>query len=164
MNGSDLSETSSQRSERFSELSENRSSAGSQGGRQMSSASIAHGLTVEIGEIVAPGANWKAQITAVYAGLTDPKFPHRLTDLTWNRVKSWFYGEARRADYHEVLALQELRAIEEARRAKLKLAATANILAAHLAAEGAPLDGHQMRALGRLAGALDLPGTGGDAR
>ncbi|MBE1208145.1 hypothetical protein [Aminobacter carboxidus] len=157
MNGSDLSESSSERSELFSERR-------CQGGRIMSSVAIAQGLTRDIAGIIAPNGNWKDQISAVYEGLTNKEFSHRLKDLTWNRVKSWFYGEARRADYHEVLALQELRAIQEARRAKLKLAATANILAAHLAAEGAPLDGHQMRALGRLAGALDLSGTGGDAR
>lgn len=126
----------------------------------MSSVATAQGLTLAIGELAAPGGNWKSQISAVYAGLTDPKFSHQLKDLTWNRVKSWFYGEARTADYYEVIALQELRAIEEAKRARLKLAATANILAAHLAAEGAPLDSHQMRALGRLAGSLDLSGSG----
>lgn len=126
----------------------------------MSSVATARDLTLNIGEICAPGGGWKAQISAVHAGLTDKKFPRRLEGLKWNRVKSWFYGEARRADYDEILALQELRAIEEAKRARLKLAATANILAAHLAAEGAPLDSNQMRALGRLAGTLDLPRSG----
>lgn len=160
---SDLSETSSQESERFSVISENRSEPASHGGRRMSSVAIAQGLTIEIGKLVAPSGNWKKQISAVYAGLTDEKFPYRLKDLTWNRVKSWFYGEARRADYEEILALQELRAIEEARRARTKLATTAHILAAHLAAEGAPLDSNQMRALGRLSGTLDLSRSG-DAR
>ena len=129
----------------------------------MSSVATAQGLTHDIAKLCAPGAGWKDQVSAVYEGLTDKKFPLRLEKLKWNRVKSWFYGEARTANYHEVLALQELRAIEEAKRARLKLAATANILAAHLAAEGAPLDSNQMRALGRLAGALDLSRSG-DAR
>lgn len=161
---SDLSETSSQFSERFSELSEKRSEAVIQGGRQMSSVATAQDLTLKIGELVAPGGNWKSQISAVYNGLTDEKFPLRLKELRWNRVKSWFYGDARQAQYHEVLALQELHAIEEAKRAKLKLAATANLLAAHLAAAGAPLDSNQMLALGRLAGSLDLSGTAGAAQ
>ncbi|TGP28233.1 hypothetical protein EN875_032265 [Mesorhizobium sp. M2D.F.Ca.ET.232.01.1.1] len=126
----------------------------------MSSVATAQGLTHEIANLRAPGAGWKDQISAVYAGLTDKKFPSRLEKLTWYRVKSWFYGEARTANYHEVLALQDLRAIEEAKLARLKLAATANILAKHLAAAGAPLDSNQMRALGRLAGPLDLSGSG----
>ncbi|CAM5656720.1 hypothetical protein MAUB1S_11423 [Mycolicibacterium aubagnense] len=160
---SDLSETSSQFSERFSEISENHSEAASKSRHPMSSVVTAQDLTLEIGELCVPGGNWKSQISAVYNGLTDEKFPLRLKGLRWNRVKAWFYGEARQAQYHEVLALQELRAIEEAKRAKLKLAATANLLAAHLAAAGAPLDSNQMRALGRLAGSLDLSGIAGAA-
>jgi len=124
----------------------------------MSSVATAQCLTKEIGQIMAPGGGWKSQISAVYNGLVDERFPLRLEALTWNRVKSWFYGEARTAEYHEVQALKELKALEEARRERLKLAATANRLAALLAAEGAPLDGRQIRALGRLSGALDRAG------
>jgi hypothetical protein len=150
-------------SEQPSELSEIHSETRRPGGGLMSSVATAQSLTHDLGDILAPGGNWKRQISAVHRGLTSDKFEHALTGLTWSRVKTWFYGEARRVNYEEVVALRELRAIEGARHARLKLAATANILAAHLAAEGAPLDSHQMRALGRLAGALDLSGSG-DAR
>ncbi|RWK65435.1 MAG: hypothetical protein EOR45_36105 [Mesorhizobium sp.] len=150
-------------SEEPSEISEFHSETRRPGGGLMSSVATAQSLTKELGTILAPGEKWKRQISAVHRALTSDQFEHALSGLTWSRVKTWFYGEARRVDYEEVMALRELRAIEEARRARLKLAATANILAAHLAAEGAPLDGHQMRALGRLAGALDLSGSG-DAR
>ncbi|TIN36816.1 MAG: hypothetical protein E5Y10_22055 [Mesorhizobium sp.] len=150
-------------SEQPSEISEFYSETRQLGGGQMSSVATAQSLTRDLGDILAPGEKWKRQISAVHRGLTSDKFEHSIKGLTWSRVKTWFYGEARRVNYEEVVALRELHAIEEARRARLKLAATANILAAHLAAAGAPLDGHQMRALGRLAGALDLSGSG-DAR
>lgn len=129
----------------------------------MSSVATVQSLTKELGDILAPGEKWKRQISAVHRALTSDRFEHALTGLKWSRVKTWFYGEARRVNYEEVVALRELRAIEGARNARLKLAATANVLAAHLAAEGAPLDSRQMRALGRLAGAVDLSGSG-DAR
>lgn len=150
-------------SEQPSETLETRSKVRRLGGGLMSSVATAQSLTKEIGDILAPGEKWKRQISAVHRALTSDKFEHALTGLTWSRVKTWFYGEARRVNYEEVVALRELRAIEGARHARLKLAATANILAAHLAAEGAPLDSHQMRALGRLAGSVDLSGSG-DAR
>lgn len=147
-------------SEQPSKVSEFHSEAQKRRGGLMSSVATAQSLTKEIGDILAPGEKWKRQISAVHRALTSDHFEHALTGLTWSRVKTWFYGEARRVNYEEVVALRELRAIEEARRARLKLAATANILAAHLAAEGAPLDSHQMRALGRLAGSVDLSGSG----
>lgn len=147
-------------SEQPSEISEFHSEPRRLGGGLMSSVATAQSLTHDLGDILAPGEKWKRQISAVHRGLTSDKFEHALVGLKWSRVKAWFYGEARRVNYEEVVALRELRAIEEARRARLKLAATANILAAHLAAAGAPLDGDQMRALGRLAGPMDLPGSG----
>lgn len=146
-------------SESSSEFSESCSEPERYGGRLMSSVAIAQNHTKALADMLAAGSGWKAQVTAVYAGLTDRRFARRLEKLTWNRVKSWLYGEARTVDHLEIMALQELRAIEEARRERLKLAATASRLAALLAAEGAPLDGRQMRALGRLAGALDRAGV-----
>lgn len=154
---------SSDISESRSEDSEFRSEASTRGGRSMSSVSLAQQHSRELGRMLAPHQGWKGQVSAIHRAITNPDFEWRLETLTWNRVKSWLFAEARRVDYEEMRALEELRAEQEARRAKLKLAATANLLAAHLAAEGAPLDGHQMRALGRLAGALDLPGNGGGA-
>lgn len=130
----------------------------------MSSVADAQNITRTLGDMLAPHQGWQQKVSAVYRGLTSDEFEWRIDELSWNRVKSWFFGEARRIDYDHMVALKELKAHEEARRARLKLAATANILAAHLAAEGAPLDGRQMRALGRLASELDLSGTGGDAR
>lgn len=154
MFSSDFSEQSSENSEFYSE-------ARRQSGGLMSSVAPAQTLTRDLGEILAPGEKWKGQVSAVHRALTSPSFHHSLRSLTWSRVKSWFYAEARRVDYNEVIALQELKALEEARRAKLKLAATANLLAIHLAAEGTPLDSRQMRALSRLAGQMDSAGTGG---
>jgi hypothetical protein len=150
MDGSGISEKPSQNSEFYSEPLR------SVGG-PMSSVATAQLLTREIGDLLVPGAGWERQISAVHRELTSERRRWHL-DLKWSRVKAWYYGEARRIDYHEVLALKELRAEEEARRARLKLAATANLLAAHLAAEGAPLDGNQMRALVRISGGLDLSG------
>ena len=121
-----------------------------------------------VGDLLAPNVPAKSQFAPIMRALikyVPDQFQKRVTE---RRVRGIFNGDARRVEWYEVKALLEVEAIEEARRAKLKLAATAKILAAHLAAEGAPLDGHQMRALGRLAGALDLsgnvPGAGGDAR
>lgn len=156
MHGSDFSEHRSQ----FSEFrSEERAE-----GRAMSSVALAQQHSRELGKLLAPDQGWKAQVTAIHRALTSPQFEWRLPDITWNRVKSWLFAEARRVNYEEVRALEELRAEQEARRARLKLAATANILAAHLAAEGAPLDSHQVRALVRIAGELDLSGNAGGAR
>ncbi|RWH31623.1 hypothetical protein [Mesorhizobium sp.] len=153
MTGSGISEQRSETSEFHSEVRRC-------GGGPMSSVATAQNLTQDIGALLAPGEKWKRQISAVHRALTSDKFEYALPKLKWSRVKAWFYGEARRVNYEEVVALRELRAIEGARHARLKLAATANILAAHLAAEGTPLDSRQMRALGRLAGTLDLSGSG----
>lgn len=122
----------------------------------MSSVTAAHQLTRGLGDLLAPQMPAKVKLEHIYRALSK-----RLPSITRRRVRALFFGEVARVDYEEMLALEELRAEQEARRAKLKLAATANILAAHLAAEGAPLDSNQMRALGRLAGALDLSGTRG---
>ncbi|GAA2887878.1 hypothetical protein GGQ99_004756 [Aminobacter niigataensis] len=117
-----------------------------------------------VGDLLAPNVPAKSQFAPILRALIKfvPQEYHKR--VTERRVRGIYNGDARRVEWYEVQALLDIEATEEARRAKLKLATTAHILAAHLAAEGAPLDGHQMRALGRLAGALDLSGTGGDAR
>lgn len=157
MFGSEISESRSEDSEFCSEAS-------ARGRRTMSSVALAQEHSRELGKLLAPHQGWKAQVTAIHRAITSPGFEWRLENLTWNRVKSWLFAEARRVDYEEICALKELRAEQEARRARLKLAATANLLAAHLAAEGTPLDCNQMRALGRIAGGLDLSGTAGGSK
>lgn len=117
-----------------------------------------------VGDLLAPNVPAKSRFAPILRALikfVPEEFRVRVTE---RRIRGIYNGDARRVEWYEVKALLEVEAHEEARRAKLKLAATANILAAHLAAAGAPLDSHQMRALGRLSGALDIPGTGGDAR
>lgn len=151
MFGSDISESRSEDSEFCSEAS-------ARGRCGMSSVALAQKHSRELGNLLAPQQGWKAQVSAIHRAITSPEFAWRLDDLTWNRVKSWLFAEARRVNYEEMRALEELRAEQEARRARLKLAATANLLAAHLAAEGAPLDGNQMRALVRISGGIDLSG------
>ena len=152
MFGSDISESRSEHSEFCSE-------AMTRGRRIMSSVALAQEHSRALGKMLAPDEGWKRQVSALHRALTSRDFAWRLENLTWNRVKSWLFAEARRVDYEEMRALKELRAEQEARRARLKLAATANLLAAHLAAEGAPLDCHQVRALGRIAGALGVSGV-----
>lgn len=122
----------------------------------MSSVAIAHELTRDVGEMLAPSSSGKVKLDLIYRELSK-----WLPRISRRRVRALFFGEAARVDYEEMHALKELRAEEEARRARLKLAATANLLAAHLAAEGAPLDSNQMRALGRIAGALGVSGAAG---
>ncbi len=118
----------------------------------MSSVTLAQELTLELGALLAPEGNWKRRVSAVHAGLVDERFPLRLESLKWSRVKTWFYGEVRRVDHHEVVALQELKALREAQREHREFIATTNRLAAFLAAEGEALTGKQMAALGRIAG------------
>lgn len=122
--------------------------------RTMSSVAAAHELTRGVGDLLAPAASGKVKLDLIYRELSK-----RLPDISRRRVRALFFGEASRVDYEEMRALKELRAEEEARRARLKLAATANMLAAHLAAEGAPLDSHQISALCRIAGTLGVSGV-----
>ena len=129
------------------------------GQRSMSSVALAQKHSRELGNLLAPHEGWKRQVSAIHRAITRPEFQWRLEGLTWNRVKSWLFAEARRINYEELRALEELRAEQEAHRAKLKLAATANMLAAHLAAEGAPLDSHQISALCRIACSLGVSGV-----
>lgn len=151
MSSSDLSGMRSQISESCSEPLR-------AGGRIMSSVATTYKLSRELGKIVAPDGGWKDQVKAIHTRLTDEKFEHRLENLTWNRVRSWFFGENRRADYEEVVALQELKALEEARRARHELSSTIIRLEALLAAPVETLDCDHKRDLGRLARALDRAG------
>ena len=130
----------------------------------MYSVATAQELTRECGAILAPSLNWKDQVTAVHRALSSEHRHWKYRDLRWSKVKTWFYGEARRVDYHYVEALKELRAEEELKRAKRRIAADANILAAHHSQAGTPLDSDVIVALGALARLVDLPRAGGDAR
>lgn len=121
--------------------------------RTVSSVATAQELTRNVGDLLAPAASAKVKMGLIYRELSK-----RLPEISPRRVRSLFFGEAARVDYEEMRALKELRAEQEARRARHKLAATANLLAAHLAAEGAPLDSNQMRALGRISGGIDISG------
>lgn len=125
----------------------------------MSSVATAHELARGVGDLLAPAASGKVKLDLIYRELAK-----RLPEISRRRVRALFFGEVARVDYEEVRALEELRAEQEARRAKLKLAATANMLADHLAAEGTPLDSDQIRALGRIAGGMDLSGVAGGAQ
>lgn len=145
MKHSDLSESPSASSESFSERSK-------AGGCAMSSVATAQSLTRDLAHALAPTGNWKDQVTAIYRELIRPDFPIRLEKLTWNRVKSWLYGEARVIAWEEMRALEELRAIEEARREHREFAAFTNRLAITLAREGASLNRKQMAVLERIAG------------
>ncbi|AMS41196.1 hypothetical protein [Aminobacter aminovorans] len=151
-----------------SRFSESRSEHGDAGERSMSSVVRTQLLTRDVAKILAPHQGWKKQVSAVHNALTNKKFEQRIEDLTWNRVRSWFFGEARRVDYEEVIALQELKAVEEAKRARRELGETIDRLEALLTAPAAGLGGEEVRELGRLAGALDRAGIkaagDGDAR
>jgi len=143
MSSSDLSEKASESLESFSEPS-------GKGGRFMTSVSTAQDITLELSEMLAPNEGWKKQISAVYSGLTDPKFAHRLDKLTWSRVKTWFYGQARQVLWEEMRALEELRALEEARHEQKEFDAATHRLAVALASEGASFTRAQLAALERI--------------
>ncbi len=117
----------------------------------MSSVADVKLLTRNIGDLLKPGAGWQEQVSAVHRALTNPHFEWAIRDLTWSRVKTWFYGEVRRIDYDHMVALRELKATEEATRDHNQFLAQTNRLAAALAAEGASLSSEQMEALARIA-------------
>ncbi|MBR2689219.1 MAG: hypothetical protein IKE42_15305 [Aquamicrobium sp.] len=118
----------------------------------MASVTTAQDITLEISEMLAPNQGWKKQISVVFDGLTDPKFSHRLEKLTWSRVKTWFYGQARQVLWEEMRALEELRALEEARREQREFDAATHRLAIALASEGASFTRTQLAALERIKG------------
>ncbi len=137
-----------------SNLSEFRSEASEfrSRGQRVNSVAAVRPLTREIGDLLAPGQGWQQQVSAVHRELTKKSFEWCLGDLTWNRVKTWFFGEARRVDFEEVIALRELKAREEAQLEHQQFIATTNKLAVALAAEGAALSRAQMEALARITG------------
>lgn len=128
------------------------SSSRARGARMSASLADAKTLTRELGELLAPGGGWQQQVSAIHRKLISPHFPWAVGDVTWSRVKTWFYGEARRIDYDHMVALKELKAAEEAQRAHEHFRASTSLVAAALAAEGTSLTCEQMEALERVAG------------
>lgn len=163
-------ETSGASSENLTKASE---STG-RGGGVMSSVAVAYrtedrsprDVIRAVGELLAPKSPARLQYEPIYRMLVKFVPDSFRQKVTPRRIRAIYNDDARRVEWYEVKALLEIEALEEARRERLKLAATANRLAALLAAEDAALDGEERRALGRLAGALDRAGidAGGDAR
>ena len=151
-------------SEFRSEISEFYSDVRTGGGRIMSSVAAAKFHTRALAEMLAPNGNWKEQVNAIHRRLADPKFPVQIERLTWSRVKSWLFGEARRIDWEKIKALEELRAAEEARRDRREFTAHTNRMAALLASQGASLTGEQMAVLARLQSRSDDVSRRADAR
>jgi hypothetical protein len=138
-----------------SEILESCSNAGKAGGRIMSSVAAAQHIMRDLGSMLAPDQPGKVRIDRIYRELS------KSISTTRRRVRSLFFGEARRVDFDEMVALETLKSLQEARRARSDLAAKANTIAAFLAAEGAPLDSRQIRSLRGLVGDLDRPRIGG---
>lgn len=118
-----------------------------------------------VGELLVPHSPARLQYEPIYRMLIKVVPDSSRVKVTPRRVRAIYNDDAKRVEWYEVKALLEIEALEEARRARLNLAATANRLAALLTAEDAALDGEERRELGRLAGALDRAGirAGGDA-
>jgi hypothetical protein len=164
-------ETSSESLENFTKA---QTGSGS-GGGIMSSVAIAYSgedrsprdVIRAVGELLLPKMPARMQYGKIYSELLK-RVPKPFTEkVTPRRVRAIYNDDARRVEWYEMKALLEIEALEEARRARLKLAATANRLAALIAADDAALDGEERRELGRLAGALDRAGIkaiGGTAR
>jgi hypothetical protein len=117
----------------------------------MSSVAQVQPLTRELGGLFAPNQGWKVQVSAIHRKLIDPNFEWAIRDLTWSRVKKWFFGEHSRIDFDHMVALRELKALEEAKREHQTFIAATTKMAALLAAEGASLSRAQMDALARIA-------------
>ncbi|TIS37541.1 hypothetical protein [Mesorhizobium sp.] len=113
-----------------------------------------------VGRLLAPGMPAKAYFEKIRAELRR-RLPDDC-DVTERRVRAIHDGDARRVDWIEMKALLEIEALEEAKRARKELAATAIRLAALLKAEGPLLDGDEIRALGELSGAMDRAGIEAD--
>lgn len=123
--------------------------------RSMSSVTAAHQLTRGLGDMLAPDMPAKVKLDRLYRELTK-----RLPKVTRRRVRALFFAEVARVDYDEMSALKDMRAEEELKRAKRRIAEDAKILAAHHAQAGTPLDSDVVVALGALARLVDIPGTG----
>lgn len=111
-----------------------------------------------VGELLAPQSPAKRRYGKILAALTSRVPVEFRNKVTERRVRGIHNGDARRIEWYEMKALLEVEALEEARLARLKLAATAHRLAALLETEDASLDREERRELGRLAGALDRAG------
>lgn len=145
------------------------------GGGVMSSVAIASSaddrsprdVIRDVGELLLPKKPARLQYGKIYSELLK-RVPSAFSKkVTPRRVRAIYNDDARRVEWYEMKALLEIEALEEARSARLKLAATANRLAALIATDDAALDGEERRELGRLAGALDRAGIKadrGDAR
>ncbi|PWJ93572.1 hypothetical protein C8D77_101251 [Mesorhizobium loti] len=115
-----------------------------------------------VGELLLPKTPARLQYGKIYSELCKRVPTTFARKVTPRRVRAIYNDDARRVEWYEMKALLEIEALEEARRARLELAATANRLAALIAAEDAALDGEERRELGRLAGALDRAGIKAD--
>lgn len=134
-----------------SQVRESCSRQGEFRGARMSSVAQVQPLARDLGNLFAPHEGWKAQVSAVHRKLIDPNFEWAIRDLTWSRVKKWFFGEHTRIDFDHMIALQELKLREEARREHQEYLAFTAKLAADLAAEGTSLSRRQLDALARVA-------------
>jgi hypothetical protein len=109
-----------------------------------------------VGKLLAPGMPAKSYFEKIRVALR-MRLPEDF-DVSERRVRAIHDGDARRVDWVEMKALLEVEALEEAKRARKELAATAIRLAALVEAEGSLLAGEEIRALGRLSGAMDRAG------
>lgn len=112
----------------------------------MRSTDAAKKLTRDIGELLAPEMPAKVRYSKIFAKLAD-----LLPDLTMRRVRALHNGEALRVDYDEVVALEKLRAIEEARNEHRQFVAYTNKLAALHAAGRSTLSRKEIEVLSRVA-------------
>ncbi|ESY89052.1 hypothetical protein X739_00730 [Mesorhizobium sp. LNHC220B00] len=122
---------------------------GEKGGRNMSSVATAHELTRDLGEILAPSMPVKVKLDRLYRAL-QVAFPD-VKKFTRRRIRSLFFGEVSRVDHEEVLALEELCAVEGARREHRQFLAYTNRLAAAYAARGKALSREELVVLERIA-------------
>lgn len=109
-----------------------------------------------VGKLLAPGMPAKNYFEKIRAALRT-RLPLDY-DVSERRVRAIHDGDARRVDWFEMKALLEIEALEEAKRARKELTATAIRLAALVEAEGPLLAGDEVRALGQLSGAMDRAG------
>lgn len=99
-----------------------------------------------IGEIVAPEMPAKVRYSKIFTKLVD-----MLPDLTMRRVRALHNGEALRVDHEEIVALEELRAIEEARNEHRQFVAYTNKLAALHASGSKAISRQELAVLSRVA-------------
>ncbi|TIT39616.1 MAG: hypothetical protein E5W76_18875 [Mesorhizobium sp.] len=115
-----------------------------------------------VGELLLPKKPARLQYGPIYSALLKRVPQAFRKKVTPRRVRAIYNDDARRVEWYEMKALLDIEALEEARRARLKLAATANRLAALLTAEDSALDSEERRELSGLARALDRAGIKAD--